>query len=258
MMSFQFNISNKGFLLLCIVSVITSFTFKFNHNSIFNPRLQSPTSSIILLATNSNSKLDAITTDKTTYSSSLSSSSSPQLIKNLKKSPGNLPDDTFLNSWKELQGLSEKELLTLKLPNNVAVSASNLLPLSKVLTEVNSDRYKKALNLAYRRCEYLTQLFSKTFYMGTSVMPQQSRKHVWAIYAWCRRTDDLVDSPRACLLNRENLNNELILWNSRLENIFNNRPYDLFDFAMVDTVQKYPDMSIEPFRDMIKGNLYCY
>jgi phytoene synthase len=28
---------------------------------------------------------------------------------------------------------------------------------------------------------------------------------------------------------------------------------DLFDLAMVDTLRAYPRLSIEPFRDMIKG-----
>lgn len=175
------------FLFICFVSTMTSFSFKRNFNQL-SERLQ------LQLNSNSNTRLDAVTTDKTNSiistttslrSPSSSSSSQSQSIKNLKKSPGNLPDDDFLNSWKELKGLSEKELLTLKVSNNnVAVSAGGLLPLSKVLTEKNSIRYNKALNLAYRRCEYLTQLFSKTFYMGTSLMPPQSRKHVWAIYAW--------------------------------------------------------------------------
>ena len=177
------------FLFICCLSTMTSFSFKSNFNQL-SERLQ------LQLNSNSNTRLDAVTTDKTNSiisttsslrspSSSSSSQSQSQSIKNLKKSPCNLPDDDFLNSWKELKGLSEKELLTLKVSNNnVAVSADGLLPLSKVLTEKNSIRYNKALNLAYRRCEYLTQLFSKTFYMGTSLMPPQSRKHVWAIYAW--------------------------------------------------------------------------
>ena len=86
-------------------------------------------------------------------------------------------------NWNEVKGLSEKELI------------------------IGSDMTKlreEALALSYRRCEYVTKLFSKTFYMGTSLMKPEARKHVWAIYAWCRRTDDIVDSPRA-LLDRNSL-----------------------------------------------------
>lgn len=87
--------------------------------------------------------------------------------------------------WNDAKGLSEKELLS--------SSAADLDGLKK-----------QALNLAYRRCEYVTKLFSKTFYMGTSLMRPEARQHVWAIYSWCRRTDDIVDSPRA-LLDRDSL-----------------------------------------------------
>lgn len=88
--------------------------------------------------------------------------------------------------------------------------------------------------------------------MGTSLMAKDSRKHVWAIYAWCRRTDDLVDSPRA-LLNREVLAEDLQVWNERLDMIWAQKPVDLFDYAMADTVKVYPSLSIQPYRDMIEG-----
>ena len=90
--------------------------------------------------------------------------------------------------WNDAKGLSEKELLS------IAYGSSADLDGLK----------KQALNLAYRRCEYVTKLFSKTFYMGTSLMRPEARQHVWAIYSWCRRTDDIVDSPRA-LLDRDSL-----------------------------------------------------
>lgn len=83
-------------------------------------------------------------------------------------------------------------------------------------------------------------------------MAKDARKHVWAIYAWCRRTDDLVDSPRA-LINREVLADDLKKWNERLDLIWANKPVDLFDHAMADTVKVYPTLSIQPYRDMIDG-----
>lgn len=83
-------------------------------------------------------------------------------------------------------------------------------------------------------------------------MEKDARKHVWAIYTWCRRTDDLVDSPRA-LMNLDTLEQDLDDWVVRTEKIWKNEPTDLFDYAMADTVVKYPSLSIEPYRDMIKG-----
>lgn len=68
----------------------------------------------------------------------------------------------------------------------------------------------------------------------------------------CRRTDDIVDSPRA-LLNKEVLSRDLKEWNQRLDRIWAGEPTDLFDLALADTVKVYPDMPIQPFRDMIEG-----
>ena len=136
--------------------------------------------------------------------SSLQSSQSAlesKVIRNLKTVPVK-EDGALLARWNELKGLSEKEL--------IVSSSSSIL---------KSERSEIALGLAYRRCEYVTQLFSKTFYMGTSLMRPDARAHVWAIYAWCRRTDDIVDSPRA-LLNREVLTKDLEDWSVRLDKIW--------------------------------------
>lgn len=76
-------------------------------------------------------------------------------------------DRKLLSKWNELKGLSEKEL--------IISSSSSIL---------KDEREDIALTLAYKRCEYVTQLFSKTFYMGTSLMRPDARAHVWAIYAW--------------------------------------------------------------------------
>lgn len=159
--------------------------------------------------------------------------------KNLKIATGtSLPDGqtaAILGTWNELQGLSEKELL---------MSYNSGLD--------SNDRLERALSLANKRCEYVTQLFSKTFYMGTSLMRPDAREHVWAIYTWCRRTDDLVDSPRA-LLNMQTLEKDLNDWMIRLDHIWTGKPQDLFDLALCETVKRYPTLSIQPFKDMIAG-----
>jgi Squalene/phytoene synthase len=142
--------------------------------------------------------------EKQASPSSLLSSQSAlesKVIRNLKTVPVK-EDGALLARWNELKGLSEKEL--------IVSSSSSIL---------KAERSEIALGLAYRRCEYVTQLFSKTFYMGTSLMRPDARAHVWAIYAWCRRTDDIVDSPRA-LLNREVLTKDLEDWSLRLDKIW--------------------------------------
>lgn len=56
---------------------------------------------------------------------------------------------------------------------------------------------KGLLQQAYSRCAEVTSEYAKTFYLGTQLMTPQQAKAIWAIYVWCRRTDELVDGPNA-------------------------------------------------------------
>lgn len=111
---------------------------------------------------------------------------------------------------------------------------------------------------SYKLCQQLTAKYSKSFYLGTLLMSPVKRRAIWAIYAWCRRTDELVDGPAAAMTTPETLD----LWQQQLESIFAGNPVDDFDTALADTIQHFP-MDIQPFEDMIAGqrmDLYrsCY
>jgi phytoene synthase len=131
------------------------------------------------------------------------------------------------------------------------------------------------LAAAYEQCRDITERYSKTFYLATALMPRERSQAFWAVYAWCRRTDDLVDMPRQ--KGDNNLAAELVEWETRLNEAFAGRPRDVIDAALTDTVIRFPNLSITPFEDMIKGmvmdvpgtgqnryatwddlNLYCY
>ncbi|XP_047324679.1 phytoene synthase 2, chloroplastic-like [Impatiens glandulifera] len=108
-----------------------------------------------------------------------------------------------------------------------------------------------ALNLlteANDRCREVCAEYAKTFYLGTLLMTPERRKAIWAIYVWCRRTDELVDGPNASHITPTALDR----WESRLEDIFEGRPFDMLDAALADTVAKFP-VDIQPFKDMIEG-----
>nr|AIT98180.1 phytoene synthase [Medicago sativa] len=104
------------------------------------------------------------------------------------------------------------------------------------------------LNSAYDRCGEVCAEYAKTFYLGTQLMTQERRKAIWAIYVWCRRTDELVDGPNASHITPAALDR----WEQRLTDVFECRPYDMFDAALSHTVSKYP-VDIQPFKDMIEG-----
>lgn len=126
-----------------------------------------------------------------------------------------------------------------------------------------------SLDDAYELCRQITAKYARTFYLGTLLMPEAKRRAIWAIYAWCRRTDELVDGPGARFTTPETLD----LWEDYLESIFAGEAIEDSDVAMVDTVERF-SLDIQPFRDMISGQrmdlyrsryqtfeeleLYCY
>ncbi|CEM09174.1 unnamed protein product [Vitrella brassicaformis CCMP3155] len=119
----------------------------------------------------------------------------------------------------------------------------------------DETRRAKAIELGYEACKRITAIYSKTFYLGTQMISPEKAKNLWAVYVWCRRTDDLVDSPRALITDRQTLANQIVLWEQRLANIWRGRCVDVLDSALADTRDMYPSLAIEPFQDMIKGML---
>lgn len=130
-----------------------------------------------------------------------------------------------------------------------------------------------SLEEAYEQCRQITAHYAKTFYLGTRLMPPQKQRAIWAIYVWCRLTDELVDGPQAAQTTVETLDQTLDQWEQQLESVFAGQPLEDLDVALVDTVERY-GLDIQPFRDMIAGQrmdlvrnrydtfeelrLYCY
>ncbi len=132
-----------------------------------------------------------------------------------------------------------------------------------------SPRPHISLEESYQRCRQITAEYAKTFYLGTLLMTPPKRRAIWAIYVWCRRTDELVDGPQAQFTTPATLDR----WEEQLESVFAGHPVDDLDVALVDTLEQF-HIPIEPFRDMIAGqrmdlqrsryqtfeelHLYCY
>ncbi|XP_022943564.1 phytoene synthase 2, chloroplastic-like [Cucurbita moschata] len=104
------------------------------------------------------------------------------------------------------------------------------------------------LEEAYESCRKICAEYAQTFYLGTLLMTKERQRAIWAIYVWCRRTDELVDGPNAAYMNPEVLDR----WEERLQDIFEGCPYDVLDAALSHTVSKFP-LDMKPFKDMIEG-----
>ncbi len=126
---------------------------------------------------------------------------------------------------------------------------------------------------AYEACRQETAAWAKTFYLGTLLMPPAKRSAIWAIYVWCRRTDELMDSAEAQARPTAELAARLDAWEVRTRELFAGTVRDGLDLAMRDTIERYPQ-PIQPYLDMIEGmrmdlhthryssfgelELYCY
>ena len=49
------------------------------------------------------------------------------------------------------------------------------------------------LEASYERCKELNKRYGTTYYWSTKVLPRVKQHHVWALYAFCRYADDIVD-----------------------------------------------------------------
>ena len=140
-------------------------------------------------------------------------------------------------------------------------------------SHINSHKTSISLENAYEICRQETAQWAKTFYLGTMLLPQAKRKAIWAIYVWCRRTDELMDSPEAQARPVKELSDRLDKWEEKTKSIFSGKITDDLDAVLADTIEKFPQ-SIEPYLDMIEGQrmdlyrkryetfkeleLYCY
>ena len=76
------------------------------------------------------------------------------------------------------------------------------------------------LQEAYEACRQETAEWAKTFYLGTLLMPPAKRRAIWAIYVWCRRTDELMDSAEAQARPVAELADRLDAWEERTRALF--------------------------------------
>lgn len=129
------------------------------------------------------------------------------------------------------------------------------------------------LEEAYEQCRQETAQWAKTFYLGTLLMPPEKRRAIWAIYVWCRRTDELMDAPQAQALPAATLLERLDAWEERTRDLFDGRMKDDLDLVMLDTIERFPQ-PLQAYLDMIEGQrmdvtkhrytsfseleLYCY
>jgi Phytoene/squalene synthetase len=125
---------------------------------------------------------------------------------------------------------------------------------SEEMKSMDVAAMERLLHEAYEESGLVTEAFAKTFYLGTQLLPTPAQRAIWAIYVWCRRTDEIVDAPRKP--EDVGMLTDLSAWEIRLENLFRyGIVEDVLDLPLLDCKIKYPNLPIEPFVDMVRGML---
>jgi phytoene synthase len=60
-------------------------------------------------------------------------------------------------------------------------------------TESHATLSPLSVEASYQHAEALTRQYARTFYFASALLPPAQRKHAYAIYAFCRTADSLVD-----------------------------------------------------------------
>ena len=104
-----------------------------------------------------------------------------------------------------------------------------------------------ALEEAYSYCRRLAKSHYENFTVGSLLLPRRLRPYFFAVYAFCRWTDDLGDEApgdRLALLDD---------WEAELSEAYHGRPTHPIAVALQDAVRRF-DIPETPFRKLIEAN----
>ena len=104
------------------------------------------------------------------------------------------------------------------------------------------------LELSYRLCRDLTRTNSKTFYFASLFLAPEKRRAIWAVYAFCRTADDIVDS-NADAAERLAAIDE---WRDHVTAAYEGRPRHALMVAFADAAARF-GIPIEPALDLLAG-----
>lgn len=124
---------------------------------------------------------------------------------------------------------------------------------AEALEKFHDPPNMKLIEDAYERCREVTREHSKTFFLGSQLLAEDEQRVVWAIYNWCRATDELIDGPDAANTTMADLE----AWEERLNRTFALRDSlqdssNWEDLALADAIRKF-SLIQRPFQDMIGG-----
>ncbi len=104
------------------------------------------------------------------------------------------------------------------------------------------------LRAAYQTCREITRIASKTFYLASLFLGAEKRRAVWAVYAFCRTADDVVDrtAPAADRIAAlDDLERKLLAMAA-------GRANEPIFIAYADAARRF-DIPLEPALNLLRG-----
>jgi len=104
-----------------------------------------------------------------------------------------------------------------------------------------------SLKSAHHYCRSLTQRSGPHFSIGFRFLPPPKRRAIYAVYAFCRYADDIVDEQQ-----NQPIADLLESWEAELERCYAGKPTHPITLALNDAIQRYP-IPKEGFLGLIAG-----
>ena len=100
---------------------------------------------------------------------------------------------------------------------------------------------------AYARCERLAKTHYENFTVGSWFLPNNAKRYLYAVYAFCRSVDDLGDEFEGDRLKA------LDLWAQEIDRCYDGVPRHPYMVALQDTIRTF-DIPREPFDRLLQAN----
>jgi phytoene synthase len=138
---------------------------------------------------------------------------------------------------------------------------AHIIPHMKSDASLAANETNQYTAAAYEHCRSITLNCAKTFYFASLFLQKDKRRACYAVYAFCRYVDDLIDNAPQGTLKETTL--QLIsTWRSALQNVYNSGNIkdqlpgetQLVMIAWADTLQRYSIPAHLP-EELIEGVL---
>jgi phytoene synthase len=104
------------------------------------------------------------------------------------------------------------------------------------------------LDDCYRACREIVRFHSKTFYLSSVFLAPDKRRAVWAVYAFCRTADDIVDQNTPAYERLAAID----AWEDQLVGSYDGRISDPIFVAFADAARRF-GIPLQPGLDLLRG-----